>query len=285
MLCTSLIIFAPHLCFRFCLCKPNFLAAFHTAPGRSLLKSPKTWERCFFGTVIASAYLSHLAASNQSSGSLSSLVLRKKSWHTVSRRCSTFLRFAPVPLFYDLPCTSLHHFRSRSMKRPWLASTATALQLDLQTGKAKKLQNLTSLCCVSRSEAASKRSQPLASLAAWQCWFLTGGNMPAAKKARIESYADHKGLAGQEMLSAYTIMPTMYIYILYILYIIYYIIYYILYYILYIIYYILYIIYYILYTIYYILYIILLYYIILYYIILYYIIYHISYIIYHIILN
>lgn len=23
-----------------------------------------------------------------------------------------------------------------------------------------------------------------------------GGNMPAAKKARIESYADHKGLAG-----------------------------------------------------------------------------------------
>ena len=163
MLCTSLIIFAPHLCFRFCLCKPNFLAAFHTAPGRSLLKSPKTWERCFFGTVIASAYLSHLAASNQSSGSLSSLVLRKKSWHTVSRRCSTFLRFAPVPLFYDLPCTSLHHFRSRSMKRPWLASTATALQLDLQTGKAKKLQNLTHcvVCQDQKQQAKDPSHWPL----------------------------------------------------------------------------------------------------------------------------
>lgn len=103
MLCTSLIIFAPHLCFRFCLCKPNFLAAFHTAPGRSLLKSPKTWERCFFGTVIVSAYLSHLAASNQSSGSLSSLVLRKKSWHTVSRRCSTFLRLCLFSMIFLAP--------------------------------------------------------------------------------------------------------------------------------------------------------------------------------------
>jgi len=35
--------------------------------------------------------------------------------------------------------------------------------------EGQEAAKLDSLCCVSRSEAASKRSQPLASLAAWQC--------------------------------------------------------------------------------------------------------------------
>lgn len=98
-------------------------------------------------------------------------------------------------------------------ERPWPASIATALQLDLQTGKAQSgtwfgvFGGWMHLQGDSIHKIWQLRAWMDSFPSSWSqiCRFttfvgsltLTGGNMPAAKKARIESYADHKGLAGR----------------------------------------------------------------------------------------